>query len=275
MPAGTLFGRIADWETTIVPVAAERMSPSRNPAAPAGVAAALNQSYPSSVQLEALELAALLHTDELVKSALHDVLAPGSTHSSVQLKSIQLLKRDIELPRVQQIVALGLHRSNPSSVQLAAVEALEPAAGEAAVRRSLTSALSRQNPSSVIMATMDVLDAYVSQDAAVKEAYINLMKLEVSSTARIRAATILMPDADAALKRVIADAMERLVVQLHRNWRRGTFTSAPRLIAEAIDIVALIDRERADDLRSRYGKPPGLFSRLLGFFQPPEWCAQL
>jgi hypothetical protein len=65
-------------------------------------------------------------------------------------------------------------------------------------------------------------------------------------------------------KMAIPDA--QLVVKLHRHWRRNTFTSAPRLIEEAIDIVALIDRERADDLRSRYGKPPGLFNRLLGFF---------
>ncbi len=120
-----------------------------------------------------------------------------------------------------------------------------------------------------MLATMDVLDAYVSKDAAVKEAYINLMKRDVSSTARIRAATILLPDADAALKRVIADAMEQVVVRLYRNWRRRTFTGAPRLIEKAIDIVALIDRERADDLRSRYGRPPGLFSRLLGALQLP------
>ncbi len=245
------------------------LAPSNSSSVQIEAVRALAEGENDPAAAEALELAALLHSNELINSALHDVLAPGSTPSSVQLKSIQLLERDIELPRVQQIVARGLHHSNPSSVQLAAVEALEPAAGEATVRGSLISALSRRNPSSVMLATMDVLDAYVSKDAAVKEAYINLMKRDVSSTARIRAATILLPDADAALKRVIADAMEQVVVRLYRNWRRRTFTGAPRLIEKAIDIVALIDRERADDLRSRYGRPPGLFSRLLGALQLP------
>lgn len=238
----------------------------QTPAAPGGVAAALDDSKPSSVQMEALELAAPFATNSVIKQALLRILAPGSTPSSVQLKAIQLLERRIEEPQIQEIIQQALHHSNPSSVQLAAVEALDSQAGQAGVREALIGGLTRRNPSSVVLACMEVLDVFVSRDPEINEAYVNLMRNGgISSTARIRAAGMLLPGADAALKRLIADSMEELVAKLHRNWRRSRFSGAPRLIDDAIDIVAQIDSDRAQELRSRYGRPPGLLDRLLGF----------
>ena len=238
----------------------------QTPAAPVGIAAALEDSKPSSVQLEALELAAPLATHEAVREALLKVMAPGSTPSSVQLKAVKLLEQRIEEPQIQQIVSRALHHSNPSSVQLAAVAALEMQAGQPGVREVLTGGLTRRNPSSVVLAAMDALDVFVSRDAEVREAYINLMRdNDMSSTARVRAAEVLLPGADEALKRVIADSMEELAARLYRSWRRGSFTSAPRLIERAIEVVGLIDPERAEEMADRYLKPPGLFERLLDF----------
>jgi len=113
-------------------------------AAPRAVAAALHGSISSSVQLEALDLAEPFALVEPVRSALRDVLRPGSVSSSVKLKAIKVLGRRVSESEIRTLIGVAIDHSNSSSVQLAAIEVLEDAADQPDTRELLFAGLDRR-----------------------------------------------------------------------------------------------------------------------------------
>ncbi len=238
-------------------------------AAPRAVAAALHDSRPSSVQLEALDLAGSFATVEPVKSALEEVLSPGSTPSSVQLKAIKVLGRRISEGEVRALIGLAIHHSNPSSVQLSAIGALEEASDQRDTRELLSHGLNHRSPSSVVLSSVDALEPYVERDQQVRGQFIEVMEeSRISTSARVKTAEALMPGSDSALKRRIVGAMEDVCQRRWEQSRRNRIRFNDNTITNAIAIVGEIDPEKARELERKYGKPPSLLQRIFGPRQP-------
>lgn len=238
-------------------------------AAPRAVAAALHNSRPSSVQLEALDLAGSFATVEPVKSALVEVLQPGSMPSSVQLKAIKVLGRRLSESEIRALIGLAIHYSNPSSVQLSAIHVLEDASDQRDTRELLFSGFNRRNPSSVVLSSVSALETYVESDRQVHGRFIEVMEEHrISSSARVRTAEALLPGSDNALKRRIVDAMEDVCQRRWEQWRRNRVRFRDDTIGDAIDVVREIDPEKARELERKYGRPPSLLRRIFGPRQP-------
>ncbi len=219
-------------------------------AAPKALAHALDSGNSTSVQLKALQLAVQYVGLADVKGAILELLGDSSTSTSVQLRAVKLLQEDLDDPEVRRIVSQALRPSNSTSVQLEAVKSLSEEADQKETRLALARVLDREYSTSVVLEAIGALEDHANQDSAVKEAFTRLMLDErVSSTARVRAAEILVSSADVRLKEQIADAMEDVIIRLARHRRSGHSD----LIDDAFDVLEDVDPDRAKRLGERYG----------------------
>ena len=219
------------------------------PAGPSALGRALSSKNSTSVQLRALKLAAD-HLDEVeVKNAVLTVLEESGASTSVKLEAISMMHSRIDEAEVRRIVGAALHTSNSTSVLLKAVEALGDAADEADSRQALARVLDSEYSTSVVLASMRALASHIEGDSSVREAFIRTMESrKMSSTARVFAGERLFEGADAATKARIADAMEDVVLRARRSGRgRGNRD----VIEDALDLLELIDADRAETLRAR------------------------
>ncbi len=234
-------------------------------AAPRAVAAALSNRNSSSVQLEALDVGALMLPAEPILAALDRLLSTSGTSSSVQLKAIAVLEAHVDRDVAARLIGQSIHRSNSSSVKLAAIEAIEPVCSRPAVRTIVLQGLERGHSSSVGLAAVRALEAYVGTDEDVEGTFTDAMRdRNLSTTVRVRCADALLPGAGAALKEQIADAMEDVIERRWQNLRRNRFRYDDSVLEDAFDIVRVIDSERARELERRYGPPPTLLERIFG-----------
>jgi hypothetical protein len=135
-------------------------------------------------------------------------------------------------------------------VVLKAVETLGSRTVDEEVRRALVGALDNDYSTSVVLQSLEALDDYVGKDSAVKTAYIRVMSDDrMSSTARINAGERLAPVADGRLREQIADAMEDVILELSK---RGRWSRHEDLIEDALDVLEVVDPERAERLAKRY-----------------------
>ncbi len=237
----------------------------RTEAAPRAAAAALANQNSSSVQLEALDVAALLLPAEPVLRALDRLLASGGTSSSVQLKAIMVLGAHVDQDLATELIGRSINRTNSSSVKLAAIEALEPARDRPGVRAIILQGLDPVHSSSVCLAAVRTLEDHVGGDAAVRDAFTGAMRdRNMSTTVRVRCAEALLPRAGDALKRQIVEAMEDVIERRWENLRRNRFRYDDDVLEDALAIVRSIDPERARVLERRYGPPPTLLERIFG-----------
>jgi len=234
-------------------------------AAPRAVAAALHNSNSSSVQLEALDLAEPFALVEPVHSALRDILRPGLVSSSVKRKAIKVLGRRVSEREVRALIGVAIDHSNSSSVQLAAIEVLEDAADQPDTRELLFAGLDRRGSSSVVLSAVRALESYVRSDQQVRDRFIGVMEeRQISSSARVRTAEALVPEADNALKRRIVDAMEDVCERRWEQWRRNRNRFRDNTIRDAIDVVRQIDPGKAREMEQKYGRPASLLRRIFG-----------
>ncbi len=234
-------------------------------AAPRAVAAALHSSLSSSVLLEALDLAEPFALVEPVRTALRDILKPGSAPSSVKLKAIKVLGRRISEGEIRALIAVAIDHSNSSSVQLAAIETLEDASDQRDTRELLFRGLDRRSSSSVILSAVKTLEPWVARDQQIKERFIEVMEeRQISSSARVRTAEALLPGADNGLKRGIVAAMEDVCQRRWEQSRRNRIRFNDNTIRDAIAIVGEIDPEKARELKRKYGRPPSLLQWIFG-----------
>ena len=201
------------------------------------------------MQLRALKLAADHLNEVEVKNAVLTVLEESGASTSVKLEAISMMHSRIDEAEVRRIVGAALHTSNSTSVLLKAVEALGDAADEADSRQALARVLDSEYSTSVVLASMRALASHIEGDSSVREAFIRTMESrKMSSTARVFAGERLFEGADAATKARIADAMEDVVLRARRSGRgRGNRD----VIEDALDLLELIDADRAETLRAR------------------------
>ena len=190
------------------------------------------------------------HLDEIeVKNAVLAILEESSASTSVKLQAISMMRARMDEAEVRRIVGAALHTSNSTSVLLKAVEALGDVADEADSRRALARVLDSGYSTSVVLASMRALAPHIEADSSVRGAFIRTMESRgMSSRARVRAGEWLLPGADATVRVRIADAMEDVVL---RARRRGRDRGHRELIEDALDLLELVDAERAKTLRAR------------------------
>ena len=184
---------------------------------------------------------------EPVQAAVLTILDQEDASTSVKLEAISVLETRMDNPDVRRIVSAALTSSNSTSVALRAVETLGAHASESDSRIALVRALDSDYSTSVALASISALSPYVDRDSSVRDAFVRTMEdRKMSSTARIRCAERLVPGSDAALKTRIADAMEDVIVRIRRRGRGHRDT-----IEDALDILEIVDPERAKSLRAR------------------------
>jgi len=219
------------------------------PAGPPALGRALSSKNSTSVQLHAMTLAANYLDEVEVKNAVLAILEENAASTSVKLQAVAMMRSRIDEAKVRRIVGAALHTSNSTSVLLKAVEALGDAADEADSRQALARVLDSEYSTSVVLASMRALAPHIEADSSARNAFIRTMESrKMSSRARVLAGERLFPGADAATKARIADAMEDVVL---RARRRGQGRGNRNLIEDALDLLELIDADRAETLRAR------------------------
>jgi hypothetical protein len=215
----------------------------------------------TSVQIKAVESSGPHIRLEPVREAVLRLLDRSGISTSVQLAAINTLGAQVSRPDVRSIIAAALRHENSTSVQLKAVDALEGQVGQTDVQRALIGTLHPRYSTSVVLASLRALEGQARTVSEVRNAFLGTMEEEeISSSARIAAADAVVEGATTREKVRIADAMEDVIIrvagQRFRSWPRDT-------IEAALKVVEKVDRERAAELRRRYGRPPSLLQRLL------------